>query len=653
MQLGGWFRRGDGNVGGEGVTKKPTREGLILGGLAAGLLVGTCVIPYRFPPKDFVVGASFEVGFNNAISYLSYVAFIPFLALVAARLLASPGHELPATLSWKSSRFSRWVGAVVILAHVVLFTVLYAYKGRFVFAEGLYFQSLLYRMTQGDIPYVDFSFYYGPLMLYPGYWLSRWLGLDAGYGVWFVTTYIVGLLFLYTLLCFCAANARAAALWFVFLAFGLFNPLTGLNITFTRYLFPSIVFLTVATFLQRGGWRRALVASVSLATAVIYSFEVAALSVGATLLLCLAYAVNHGTWTTWVGQVQQIVFDRRLQQHSQAEPARPAAAQVLSRTILLLVTAGTICAASFLLIDPSGAALRSYPGIAQSYSGGAHNVPIYPHLPFLALTTVTVAALAAVIWIASQSPDVLAAGALAYATVALVAQRAAFGAAEPSHFAYFGLPIFLIGVFVATRAGQQRAAQAVLAAVLLVGIMLPMQYYHLTEFLPFVAQRIHLSASVAAAPAEVPESGATLEQSLRDVVDALGSNHPYVMYEMEYSSLPVYRDFRLRYPMYSTMLITARDAAGIREAIDEVLASRAIVIIRKQDLHELDRPRRSTGLWRVLDLFSGAHTGGSELNALLLQSKTRLMSPFLEFVQTEYLPLYDRQGLLAFGPKPQ
>lgn len=632
MELGGRLGGDHGNVGDEAVMAASRRaDQLILGALTICLLAGTCLLPYRFPPRYFVVGASYEVGFNNTISFLAYLLFVPLLALVTARLLPAPTEGLPTTLSWKVSRGSHVVAAVVILAHAVLFAGLYAYKGRFVFGEGLYFQSLLYRMTRGEVPYIDFSFYYGPLMLYPAYWLTRLLGLDAGYGLWFVTTYLVGLLFLYLVVGFCVRDARATAVWFTFLALGLFNPLTGLNVTFTRYLFPSAVFLAAAEFLRRGGWTYGAIATAILAAALTYSFEVAALGVGVTGLLGLGYLVS-----------------------SRALDATPTARQVLSRGVALLVAATIVCVVVFFVVDPSGRSLIEYPGVASSYSGGAHNVPIYPHLPFLALALVTVGVLAALTRIAlGHLGNPLMPGIAAYAILAMVTERAAFAAAEPSHFAYFGLPIVLVGLFATSCFARARAFQAGLVAALLVGIMLPMQYYYLTEFLPFFAQRLGLSVAGAAGPSDSPPSAAgtmSLDEQLRDAVRTLGTERPYLMYEMEYYSLPVYRDMGLRYAIYNTMLITARDHVGIRRAIDEIRARHAIVIVRKQNLAGLESPRRSTGVWRLLDTLSGAHTNGSDLNAILLKSKTHLNEPFLEFVQTEYRPLYDQGGLVAYGP---
>lgn len=590
----------------------------LLAALAAALLYGTSILPYRFPQPEFVIGASNEVGFNNSVSFLAYLVCVSLIAWLVSRMLPDP--ESPSSTSRSGGVV---VAAALIAAHVAVFAALYAYKGRFVFAEGLYFQSLLYRMSTGEIPYLDFSFYYGPLMLYPAYWLSRLVGLDLAYGVWFTATYATGLIFLYAVLRTVLQDRQVRTFWFVLLAVGLFNPLTGLNETFTRYLFPSVVFLLAAAFLQRGGAARGLGTALLLAAASTYSFEVAALSIAAVLLLTLAFA----------------------------SIATPSLRTVLGRAAILLAVGVACSVAFFLAVDPTGSALREYPDVARSYSGGAHNVPIYPHLPFLALAGITIVALGALLNVVLRGRDrVVAVSAAAYAVIAIIAQRAAFGAAEPSHFAYFGVPMFCLALFLTTQMPRGHAARSCLTVALVVGIMLPMQYYHAMEFVPFFTARRHL-ARPAAATGNAPVSSADLDRDLRDVVRTVGTDRPYLMYEMEYASLPVFRDFKLRYATYFTMLITARDHAGIERAIGEIRRKGAVVVARKQDLSGLERPRRSAGVWKWLDVLSGAHTAGSDLNEALLKSRTRLTQPFLAFVQTEYVPLYDRHGLVAYGPR--
>jgi hypothetical protein len=310
-----------------------------------------------------------------------------------------------------------------------------------------------------------------------------------------------------------------------------------------------------------------------------------------------------------------------------------------------------VCVASFLSIDPSGRALGDYAAVARSYAAGAHGLPIYPHLPFIALTLVTVAGLAGLVRVMARmkSPEYLPL-AIGYGLMALMAQRAAFGAAEPSHFAYFGLPVFLIALFVTSRFQRQYFTRTCLSLTLIVGIILPMQYYYLTEFAPFVAQRLGGSAGTGDDTAEVtPQPAMTTEEALRDIVQALGSGHPYLMYDLEYYSLPVYREFGLRYPTYFTMMVNAREPRGVRRFIEEVRDRNAIVVVPRSSLGTAEPAVTSAGFWGMLDSLSGAHARGSKLAVSAFRSKQRLEAPFLVFLESEFVPMYERGGLVAFG----
>jgi hypothetical protein len=634
------------------VTSVRVGYALVLGALSAGLLYGTSVVPYWFPPQEFVVGVSNEVGFSNAVSYAVYLALVPLLVLVVARLITSDASGTDIACARRSSDWTHAVVATVIAAHVALFAAVYVYKGRFVFGESLYFQSLLYRMMQGDVPYVDFSFYYGPAMLYPGFWLAGRFGLDAGYGIWFVSTYVIGLLFLYRILGFCATTSRDRAVWFTFLAAGFFNPLIGLNMTLTRFLFPSVVFLAAASFVRSGGWRRGGVAVALLAIAVTYSFEVAALSVSAVILVWLAQLLSPNASADLRRFVRWLVSGRSIDAREvECSTGGASWQRVTIRAAGLTAAAMAVCVASFLSIDPSGRALGDYAAVARSYAAGAHGLPIYPHLPFIALTLVTVAGLAGLVRVMARmkSPEYLPL-AIGYGLMALMAQRAAFGAAEPSHFAYFGLPVFLIALFVTSRFQRQYFTRTCLSLTLIVGIILPMQYYYLTEFAPFVAQRLGGSAGTGDDTAEVtPQPAMTTEEALRDIVQALGSGHPYLMYDLEYYSLPVYREFGLRYPTYFTMMVNAREPRGVRRFIEEVRDRNAIVVVPRSSLGTAEPAVTSAGFWGMLDSLSGAHARGSKLAVSAFRSKQRLEAPFLVFLESEFVPMYERGGLVAFG----
>ena len=72
------------SLGGEGVIFHGRGDFFALGASLAALVAGAWFLPYQFPPSEFVAGASFEVGFNNSVSYVWYLAFLAVPAATAA-----------------------------------------------------------------------------------------------------------------------------------------------------------------------------------------------------------------------------------------------------------------------------------------------------------------------------------------------------------------------------------------------------------------------------------------------------------------------------------------------------------------------------------------------------------------------------------------
>lgn len=625
-----------------------------LGGSLVVLITGAWILPYRFPPSRFIAGASFAVGFNNVVAYLWFLGFLPVPVWFAARLLRGRLSGVRATFGRGWSPISWWLFGAAALAHVVLFGAVYAYKGRFVFAEALYFQTLLHRMTLGEVPYVHFSFYYGPSMLYPAHWLGKAMGLEAGYALWFVLTYVGGLGALYLLLRIMLPSGRSVAGWFAFLAVGLINPWTGLNVTFLRFLLPSIAFFVVADFLDRGGWARCVVASATLAFALMYSFEVAVLS---TVALVVLVVVTVGErQVEWLRNGMRVLINgpaagQMAADHPDGGPS--SRLTIAFRGGNLLGVAALACVAVFFAIDPSGRTLAAYPETALSYSAGAHNLPLYPSLPFLAMAAFAVFAVAGAALVFTDtglrgSRQLL----IAYLMIVVLTQRGVFGVSEPTHFAFFGLPTVLLCLFLSSHLRNAATARRWMAAGVIVGMVFPLQYYHFTQLAPFFSHRAWVATATVPGAARGPAlDGRSVEAALTEAVRTLGTDRPYVMYDLDYYSFPVYRQLRLRYPMYYTMLINARTHEGIERAIDEVRSAGAIVLIRKEDLDGV-RPWTRAPRWRILDVLSAAHTAGSDLTITLLASKTNLVAPFLAFLRAEYRPIWQRDGIVALGPRP-
>ena len=618
--------------------------------VAFALLVsGSWLLPYRFPPPlGEVVGASNEVGFNNGVSFAWYLVFLAVPAIILARAYAATlaAGRSPAPDRRVSLVVS--VFAAVAALHILAFAALYLYKGRLFFSEAIYFQIIVLRMVAGERPYLDVSFYYGPTMIYPAYWLTKVMSPQAAYFVWYTATYVAGLGVLLVVMRRLLKSDKAAASWFVFLALGFVNPWNGLNVTLVRYLLPSLVLLLVADAVWVGGARRLAVAIAALGFALTYSFDVAAISFAAALVF-LVVALMEPWLRPMLDGLQALAgADRRP--GGQPEE-RMAAAAVASRGAIVLVTALAAALAFFLAIDPTGTALRLYPEIALSYASGAHNMPVYPNLPFLTLVAFSIAAAALTLALATgRAAGRSTAIGVAFLALMLVTERGAFGVSEPTHIALYALPAVLLCLFWSVRLERGAVVRRWVASALLVGLLAPVQYFQGKQLWPFVAGVLRLRP-MTVAPADGAVAGVRpIEESLTELVHCAGTGRPVLMLNLDYYSQPIYQRQHLRYVGYYPMLITARTPAGIERMIDEVRAAAAVVIARRADLDPFVAPPRSSGVLEVLDLISGGPNEGSRLGAVLLKNQHRLFEPFLEFVRREYRPICDRDGLVAYGP---
>lgn len=618
-------------------------------GLAASvtaLVVGAWLIPFRFPPREEVLGASFEVGFNNSLALLWSLLLAAVSAVLLARLVG-PAYEargVPAWLPAKSMR-ARRVVALVIVLHLLVFAAVFLYRGRFVFAEALYFQSLLHRMSMGEVPYVDFSYYYGPSMLYPAHWLSAVLGLELAYGVWLTLTYLAGLVLLFAVLRTLLGSEDRAAPWFVALAVAFFNPWMGLNLTFVRFVLPTVILLATVSYLVGGGARRFLIAVTLLALGLTYSFDVAALGGAAVPLVALALSALRRTFVL-----------RRLYALLRMPGPPPGGAEPAPRITLALrcgalLGVAVFCAAgAFVAIDPTGTALRVYPETALAYGGGAYNQPIYPHLPFLGLAALTVAAIAGALLLSARLDRQGAALIAAYALLALATQRGAFAVADPSHFVYYGLPIVLLAV---VHTGNLQRGDGARAFVLtcIAALALPLQIYQVSQFLP--SRLVASTSSRSPVSAELGGGGAAVVDAMSKLVREGGSERPYLMYALDYYSLPLYRQFQLRYPTYESHLAaTAITPAAVRRAVEEIRAARALVLVRRADFEgAAEPPVASDAPSRTLALLTGAQLPGSELRRTNAISVARIHRPLFEFLRSEYATVDERDGILLLSPR--
>lgn len=610
------------------------------------LIWGTSLLPFAFPSREIVLGASTEVGFSNTIAYLVFVLTSIPCAVLVARLMPPGAPTTP--VPGASGRLGpRLVVAAVCLAHVMLFAAIYLYRGRFVFAEGLYFQHPLYRIASGEVPLRDFSYYYGPSMIYPAAWLARVLSLDAAYGVWFVATYVGGLLLLAFALHTLLRDVRAATFWFVVIAVGLFNPWTGLNVTFVRFVLPTVTLLLVVRFAVDGGRAHFAVALAAVTVALTYVFEVAVI----ITLTAVLFAVLRIVGDLPAEIMRRIASALGVPSNigMPASTSVPSARVQALRVLALLLAGAALAVASFAIIDPTLGALRLYPVTALSYTAGAYNEPISPHLPFLLLASATIVGAAGALRLTAGAKNQEAtAFLLAYLGLVLVTERGAFAVGDSSHFANYGIPAILLCLYLSTRVSWGPLLRRWAVVGLVVGFAAPMQFYHLNQLVPAVSR---VAAPRLAATSEPVPAAIGIPDALAGLARSAGTERPYLMFGMEYYSLPVYRDLRLRYATYFTFSEEATTPDAVARLVDDLRRTRPFVLIMEDRYYAARLPARYGGAWDALALLTGNQLPGSDMKAVLAYSEERMDRPILEYLRSDYRIVRASGGILLLEPR--
>jgi len=584
------------------------------------LLVGVFVIPYLFPSASAMLSASSLAGFNNSLAYWWYVLALAVVACgVAARSEGPP--SLP-TLTTRPLFGAPPLAVVLIMTgHVALFAALYWAGRGFVFAEALYFQDVTYRVLAGAVPFVDFNFFYGPLLLYPSVLLSHYFGVSAGYAVAYVLTYLGGLYCVYLVLAALIQDRRAAVLWFGLFAIGFFNPILGLNYTFGRFLIPVVTIGAIWHCNRQVSVRRWFAAVGLLILAVLCSPEVAVVTTAAAAVLVSLIVVSHGA-------------DDRMQR---------------------LVALGTIIlsglpasAAALLLIDGSWRPAVAYFGPIVTFSAGAWSTPIDPSLPMLTLIGLTVLFVVQFSrsWWRHRSIGAQLSPLAAYLAIALLMQRASFGKADVLHIAYSGLPVYLaIAAWASWKPnGEGRAGWV--AVVLMLGLVGPLQFFNAMLFLPSLAQRLGVS-SAASSPVASERSSSTketIQTSIARAVEQFGPDRLYYMHRLEYYRLPIYLRYRLEPFLYHPSLTSAFTADDIQGVIKALRDSRAIVLARPSDLAVGAAQRLDTHWWHFV---TSSPLPGSNVYNLTLDFQTKLEAPLVQFLTSAYDQPFDDGEILG------
>ncbi len=217
-------------------------------------------VPYHVPVAP-TVSQSYVCGFNNRAALVLFVASGLLFAIgIGGLRVPSPGRvQDPGRMRYagQDAPLSPWVLLVGLLATLgvcVMLRVNHAAQNS-LGVEAYYLLNRQTQMVEGLRLYRDLEFVYGPLLIYPGYWLQtglHWSPLRA-YMTELTVEWMTGTAMLWCLLGWVHVSTRMRLTLFAVFCFYLLRPegSEGVQYTGMRLLCASFLSVAVATY-----WRR-------------------------------------------------------------------------------------------------------------------------------------------------------------------------------------------------------------------------------------------------------------------------------------------------------------------------------------------------------------------------------------------------------------
>ena len=258
-----------------------------------GYVCLVAVVPVLLPPDPTLPNVAARSGYNTDVAYLVIAAWsvagLVFFTLAGRLGWLQPVTDPDAARSSPAppSLLRGWLPclAVGLLASLLYWPAFLARYGTYI--EDSYFLTVLLRMQCGQLPYRDFEFLYGPLMIYPAhYWMNLW-GFSM-HSYFALLAFLQGAFFAIALRLFQrhVPNVRERYLAFlVFVPFVL-DTLTGLNYIGWRVLPAVLAMVMVASRPHKTG--ASLTAAILTGLQLTYSYEYGAIAMIAVLLMYAA-----------------------------------------------------------------------------------------------------------------------------------------------------------------------------------------------------------------------------------------------------------------------------------------------------------------------------------------------------------------------------
>lgn len=229
-------------------------------------------VPYLFPQSVRTISASYDYGFNNTIGIL--------LLIMACGIFATLGFfwtKKNTELKFfdanpSSAQISQREILVTSFVSLLLISLLFLVSGTYGFGESTQFLQAMERISIGQKLYVDFDFYYGPILAFGPYLIYKIGQLvnfeyKTAYFITLAIFQVISLIELRFILNSISLRSGLARKFFYVIVFSTLPFHSGINLILFRFITPvsGFIFLRKKENLSIK-WRSAIVLSLSFLT---------------------------------------------------------------------------------------------------------------------------------------------------------------------------------------------------------------------------------------------------------------------------------------------------------------------------------------------------------------------------------------------------
>jgi len=204
------------------------------------------ILPFYIQSLTTSVSASYDYQFNNIISIASVLIFllIGFIVLYKYILYKIKPMHINQLFTENTGTKIGYKNLIIVSAvPLLIIIILFFFGAGYGFGETNYFLLRIDKLHRGQLPFLDFEFSYGPLLIYLPKYIDDLFGIKTsiiGYYVTYVLLTPLGLYFLlYVVNSFNIDKSKKTLIFYIVAISSL--PITlGLNYTFFRFITPIV-----------------------------------------------------------------------------------------------------------------------------------------------------------------------------------------------------------------------------------------------------------------------------------------------------------------------------------------------------------------------------------------------------------------------------